>query len=145
MRSHLVLLMLLSTASPALAQSVPSPVSEIERALADPATADRMAQSMQALSNAFLNLPVGEVQAAIEGRQPTPQDRKRTVGDMARRDNPGFDRDFRRQIANAKPTIVQSMNALSSALPGMIRGVEQMQRSLKRATANMPDPTYPKR
>ena len=37
------------------------------------------------------------------------------------------------------------MNALSSALPGMIRGVEQMQQSLDRATANMPDPTYPKR
>ncbi len=30
---------------------------------------------MQALSRAFLNLPVGEVQAAVEGRPPTPADK----------------------------------------------------------------------
>ena len=64
---------------------------------------------------------------------------------MARRDNPGFDRDFQRQIANARPMVEQSMKALSSALPGMISSVEQMQQSLDRAISNMPDPTYPKR
>ena len=145
MRTGLIFTSLLAIASPAAAQPAPSAVSEIERTLTDPATIDRMAKSMQALSNAFLNLPVGEVQAAIEGRQATPQEKGRTVGDMARRDNPGFDREFQRQIANAKPMVEQSMKALSSALPGMISGVEQMQQSLDRAISNMPDPTYPKR
>ena len=145
MRTSLIFTSLLAMASPAVAQPAPSAVSEIERTLTDPATVDCMARSMQALSNAFLNLPVGEVQAAVEGRQATPQEKKRTVRDMARRDNPGFDRDFQRQIANARPMVEQSMKALSSALPGMISGVEQMQQSLDRAISNMPDPTYPKR
>lgn len=145
MRTGLIFISLLAIASPAAAQPAPSAVSEIQRTLTDPATVDRMAKSMQALSNAFLNLPVGEVQGAIEGGPATPQEKRMTVRDVGRRDNRDFDRDLQRQIANARPMVEQSMKALSSALPGMISGVEQMQQSLDRAIANMPDPTYPKR
>ena len=146
MRAVLILTSLLLTATPAWAQQpAQSPVSEIERTLSDPATMDRMTRSMQALSNAFLNMPVGELQAAIEGRSATAQEKRLTVRDVGRRDNRNFDRDFQRQMANARPMIEQGMKALSSALPGMISGVGQMQQSLERAISNMPDPTYPKR
>ena len=146
MRAVLILTSLLLTATPAWAQQpAQSPVSEIERTLSDPATMDRMTRSMQALSNAFLNMPVGELQAAIEGRSATAQEKRLTVRDVGRRDNRNFDRDFQRQMANARPMVEQGMKALSSALPGMISGVGQMQQSLERAISNMPDPTYPKR
>ena len=146
MRAVLILTSLLLTATPAWAQQpAQSPVSEIERTLSDPATMDRMTRSMQALSNAFLNMPVGELQAAMEGRSATAQEKRLTVRDVGRRDNRNFDRDFQRQMANARPMIEQGMKALSSALPGMISGVGQMQQSLERAISNMPDPTYPKR
>jgi len=107
--------------------------------------ADKLARSMQALSKALLNLPVGEVQAAVEGRAPTPAERKLTVRDLARRDDRNFDRDFQRQIANARPMIAQGMKALQQSLPAMMHGLNEAQQSLERAVANMPDPTYPKR
>jgi len=147
MRKALILLPVLFGATPAFAQSTPSPgdVAQVQRVLGDPATADRVANVVQALSNAFLNLPVGEVQAAVEGRRPTPADRHVTVGDLARRDDPNFERNFHRQVAQAAPMMRQGMKAMSEALPEMMQGLGQAQRALERAAANMPDPNYPKR
>ena len=142
---NLMLLPLLLAASPAFAQGpaprpTPAP-QEIQRVLNDPAMADRMASVMQALSKAFLDMPVGEVEAAVEGRPPTPADRQRRVRDV----EPGVDVDLQAQMAQARPMIRQSMKALSDALPGMMKGFAEAQKSLDRAISNMPDPTYPKR
>jgi uncharacterized protein YukE len=68
-----------------------------------------------------------------------------TVRDMARRDDPNFDRHVQRDIANVRPMMRQSMNALNQALPQMMQGLNQAQQALARAVANMPDPTYPRR
>lgn len=150
MRHSLLLLPLLMTATPALGQApAPPPPShppaEMQRALNDPAMADRLANMMQALSKAFLDLPVGEVQAAVEGRPATPAEKKLTVRDLGRRDDPNFDRNIQRQIAQSKPMIRQGMKTLSDTIPVMMKSLEDVQRSLERAAANMPDPTYPKR
>ena len=153
MRTSLILLPLLLAASPAFAQPVPPPPrpvapdagQEMQRVLNDPAMVDRMTGMMQALSKAFLNLPVGEIQAAAEGRPPTRAERHMTVRDVARRDDPNFERDFQQRIAQSGPMVKQSMRALSDALPAMMQGLQQAGRALERAAANMPDPTYPKR
>ena len=150
MRTSLLFLPLLLCTTPAFAQAAPLPAMpgaapEMQRVLNDPAMADKLANVMQAMSKAFLDLPVGEVQAAVEGRRPTAAERRMTVRDMGRRDDPNFDRDFQRQIANAKPMMRQSMKALSEALPAVMQGMEQAGKALERAAANMPDPTYPKR
>jgi hypothetical protein len=130
---------LLMIATPAAAQSRPQPVQDIQRALNDPAMAERMTNVVQSLSNAMLDLPVGEVQAAVEGRTPTVADKRRTIRDLEP------DLDVRREISQARPMIQQSMKALGEALPGIVQSLQQAQRSLERAAANMPDPTYPKR
>ena len=130
---------LLMIAAPAAAQSQPRPVQDIQRALNDPATAERMTNVMQSLSNAMLDMPVGEIQAAVEGRTPTVADKRRTIRDLEP------DLDVRREISQARPMIQQSMKALGEALPGIVQSLQQAQRSLERAAANMPDPTYPKR
>jgi len=150
MRTGLILLPLLLSSAPAFAQAAPPPASppaaqEVQRVLNDPAMVDRMTGMMQAMSKAFLNLPVGEIQAAAEGRPPTPAERHMTVRDVARRDDPNFDRNFQQRIAQSGPMVKQSMRALSDALPGMMQGLQQAGRALERAAANMPDPTYPKR
>jgi hypothetical protein len=148
MRKISILLPLLFAASPALAQTAaPAPPAGIElpRELTDPATANRLANMMQGLSKAFLDMRVGEIKAAAEGRQPTPAEKRMTVRDMARRDDPNFDRNFQRQIAQSGPMIRQSMKALSDALPAMMQGLQQASNALERAAANLPDPTYPKR
>ena len=141
MRKSLILLLVLLSSAPALAQPAP----QIPPQLADPRMADRLADTMQSLSKALLDLPIGEVQAAVEGRDPTPADRKLTVRDLGRRDDPNFDRDFRQQIAQARPTIERGMKALNSALPAIQKALDDAGRAIDRATANLPDPTYPRR
>lgn len=147
MRSALILAPLLLGAAPALAQPAPAPApaiavpQQMQQMMSDPATVDRLTGAMQALSKAFLSLPVGEAQAALEGRQPSDADRRRTIGTES-----GIsERELRTRLAAAKPMLQQSMRALADALPAMMQGMAQAQQSIERAAANMPDPNYPKR
>jgi len=141
MRKSLIILPFLLTSSPAFAQAVP----QLPPDLTDPATAQRLTNSMQALSSALLNMRVGEVAAALEGRPATPEERNLTVGDLARRDDPDFDRHFHDQIASVGPTMQRSIKAMNRALPEISRDLKDVRKSLERAIANMPDPNYPKR
>ena len=144
MRKSLIILPLLWCASPALAQD-PSAEIKVPRELTDPATANKLAKTMDGLTNALLDLKVGEIQAAVEGRKPTPAERKLTVRDIERRKDPNFERNVRRQVAEAGPKIAQGMQALSDALPAVMKALDDASRAIDRAAANMPDPTYPKR
>jgi hypothetical protein len=147
MRS-IILFSLALCASPALGQSAVQAAPHairVPRELTDPATVERVANVVQATTDAFLNLPVGDVQAALEGRQPSPEEKRLTVRDLGRRDDPDFDRNIHRQISEAKPMIEHGMKALSEALPAVMKGLKDASRAIDRAAANMPDPTYPKR
>jgi hypothetical protein len=97
------------------------------------------------MSNAFLDLKVGSLDAALDGRKPRRAERNLTVRDLGRRDDPDFDRHFQQRMASAKPMIEHGVKALNQALPSMVQGLTQAQEALERAVANMPDPTYPKR
>jgi hypothetical protein len=148
MRAFQFILPLALAASPVLAQTKPAPPPEtivVPRELTDPAMADRLAGMVQALSKAFLNLPVGEIEAAAEGRPATQADRGRTIRDMGRRDDPNFDRNFDRQLAESRVTLRASMKAMATALPAMIKGLTDAGRALEKAAANLPSPNYPKR
>ena len=150
MRAFQLIVPLALVASPALAQTKPAPATAapetitIPRELTDPAMADRLARMMQAMSKAFLEIPVGEIEAAAEGRPATRADRRRTVRQIGRAEDPNFERDLQRQIANSKPMIEASMKALAAALPAMMKGLSEAGRELEKATANLPSPNYPK-
>jgi hypothetical protein len=142
MRTAFALLPLLMAAAPVAAaapQQQPQP--QVPPQLSDPAMVDRLSGTMQAMSRAFLDLPVGEIEAAVEGRPPTPADRNRTL----RSENPNLDREVQTQIAQARPMIRQSMKAISDALPAVMKSLHEARESIERAAANMPDPNYPKR
>ena len=141
MRKSLIIVPLLLASSRALAEPAP----QLPPELTDPAMVQRLTNSMQALSSAFLNVRVGEVTAALEGRPATPEERNLTVGDLARRDDPDFDRHFHEQIANVGPTMQRSIQAMNKAMPEIARDLKDVRKSLERAIANMPDPNYPKR
>ncbi|HLO18993.1 MAG TPA: hypothetical protein VK192_00675 [Sphingomicrobium sp.] len=148
MRPSLALLPLSLCAAPALAQSsapAAPKIMQLPPMLADPATADRLADSIQALSKALLDMKVGGVQAALEGRKATSAEKNLTVRDLARRDDPDLDRHLQQKIAEARPMIEQSMRAMNEALPAIQQNLAEAQKSLERAIANMPDPNYPKR
>ena len=113
--------------------------------LTDPATVHQLAGTLDSLSRALMNVRVGEAKAAIEGRDATPQERRMTVGDYARRNDPDFDRHMHRQIASIEPQVQRSVKAMNRALPALMQALDDAQHSLERAVANMPDPTYPRR
>jgi hypothetical protein len=140
MRKWLILLPILLGAAPVAAEPLKVPPE-----LTDPAMADKLARSMDAMSQAMLDLRVGAVQAAMEGREATAAEKKLTVRDLGRREDPNFDRNFRERMAQVEPTIERGMKVLNSALPAMMQGLDEASKAIERAAANMPDPTYPKR
>ena len=142
MRKASLILPLAILAAPAVAAPPPPPpeLIQIPPELTDPATADRLAGMAQALSKAFLDLPIGEVQAAAEGRPATAADRNMTVRDLGRRDDPNFDRNVERQIANARPMIEQSMKAFSQSLPAISQALTQAADQIRQVADNLPRP-----
>ena len=135
------LLLVPFAASPAAAAP---DTSAIEQALRDPAAAERIDRSLEALTDALLGLKVGEAKAALEGRKANAAERALTVGDLERQQ--GRDPEaVRRKVREAGPAIAKGMNALADALPALTRALSEVERAVERAAANMPDPTYPKR
>jgi hypothetical protein len=141
MRKIVILFPLLFCASPAFAQASP----KLPPELTDPAAIQRLTTTMQALSHALMDVRIGGVEAALQGREATSAEKRQTLGDIARRNDPQFDRHMQQQIASVGPQIQRSVQAINRALPEMIKSVEGAQKALDRAIANMPDPTYPKR
>ncbi len=146
MRKNLILMPLLICASPALGQDFPPPAAiQLPPELTDPAAAMKLARTMQAVSSALLNIRVGDMRAALEGREATPRERNETVGDIVRRKDPNFDRDVQREVATVGPKVMRGMQVVNRALPQVMQDVDDAQRSLERAVSNLPDPNYPRR
>ena len=98
---------------------------------------------MGALAKALMDMPVGELEAAIEGRAPTAADRRKRVRDeigarmSSARSRPG--RAVRPQMQAMSKALVASLPAIMEALGGPSSA------SLSGRVANLPDPTYPRR
>jgi hypothetical protein len=150
MRISLLVLPLALMASPALGQAKPAPAAPAEtiivpQALSDPATAEKLSRMMQSLSQAFLNMPVGEIEAAAQGRVVTQADRGRTLREVGRRDDPNFEQNLQRDLAGSSGMMQATMKAFVAALPSMMKGMSEAGRELEKAAENMPRPNYPKR
>lgn len=143
MRLLLIALPLAFIASPAMAQ--PSNAPQLPRELTDPAMADKLGKMAGALSRALLDLNVGEVQAAVEGRPVTEADRRRTVRDLAARGDPNIERQIERQAATSGAAIQAGAKAMAAALPAIMESVDRAAAEIDRATANLPRPGYPRR
>ncbi|HEX8938445.1 MAG TPA: hypothetical protein VF776_09275 [Sphingomicrobium sp.] len=141
MRKNLLIFPLLLCATPAVARPVP----QLPPELTDPQTAQKLANAVQLLSQAFLNVRVGEVKAALEGREASPQERNMTVGDLARQRDPDFDRHMQQRVASVGPIVKQGVKTLNQTLPAIMHDLADAEKSLDRAVANLPDPTYPRR
>ncbi|WP_395622624.1 hypothetical protein [Sphingomonas daechungensis] len=142
MRAVLVVLPLALLATPALAAPpADHDVSKIQRELADPKWADRLTDTMIAVSRAFLNMPVGEVEAAVQGRQPTAADKRRTM----QSETGMSEQQLQQKIEDTRPKIEAGMRAMAAALPAIVKGFSDAQREIERASANVPRPDYPRR
>ena len=81
--------------------------------LTDPAMADHIGDIAGALTRSVMNLPVGEVEAAIEGRPVTPSDRARTVRDEVR--DPYLDQRVASQAAQSGRAMQAATRAIGVA------------------------------
>jgi hypothetical protein len=144
MRLFLIAIPLALSAAPALA-AAPDPVPQLPRALTDPASADKIGHAAGALSKALLDLHVGELQAAVEGRPATAADRRRTLRDVAAHGDPDVERKVERRAAASGAAVQAGMKAMAEALPAIINAVERAGDDIDRATANLPQPGYPRR
>ena len=140
MRAIFLALPIAFLASPAAAEK-PAPTVQLPPELTDLKWADRLSDAMAAMSKAFLDMPIGEVEAAVEGRPATLADKRRTV----RSETGMSEREIREQVQAAKPAMQAGMTALAAALPPLLEGVSKAQAEVDRATANVPRPDYPKR
>jgi len=144
MRKILIFVPLLMCATPALAQDAP-PAFQLPRELTDPQSAMKLAAKLQGISNALMNVRVGELGAALEGRQATARERNVTVRDLVHRQDPNFEQHMQQKVATVGPKVLQTMQTLNRTLPQVMHDVDDVQRSVERAVANLPDPTYPQR
>ena len=143
MRALFALPLLLIAAPAAAQQAAPREPIVIPPELTSPETAKKLGKMVGPLSRALMNLPVGEIEAIAQGREPTAADKRRTVRDMS--GSPAEAAEIERELANAGPVIEQSMKRLTAVLPVLVRSLEGIGEELEKATANMPRPGYPKR
>ncbi len=139
MRIALAALPLLIIAVPAAAQPA---APQLPRELSDPALGAKLGKMAGALSKALMDMEVGEIAAAAEGREASAAEKKRTVRDLTGPIDPGA---VERQVAAATPAMQRSMAALMNALPAMMAAMEGAIGEIDRAAANLPQPGYPKR
>ena len=118
----------LASASPALAQQAAPPPPEayqLPPELTDLRWADRLTDAMVAMSKAFLNLPVGEIEAAVEGR---PVDVRRPAPDAVAAAKPTCPSAIsREQIEATRPAMQAGMRAVAAALAGDDEGPDRRQ------------------
>ena len=148
MRALMVLLPLVLAAAPsAAAEPQRDGDFQIPSELTDPAMAEALGKMLANITKVMMDMPIGEMQAAAEGREPTAADKTRTVRDLAGRD-PNFERKVEEQVRLAMPRMQATMKAMAKSLPAMAKAMEKategMEDRLDRATANLPTPGYPK-
>ncbi len=135
-------------AAPAAAAPGDEDPYQIPPELTDPAMAQTLGKMLASMTKAMMDMPVGGLQAAVEGREATAKEKGRTVRDMTGRDS-DFEGKVETQVAQAVPRMQAGMKAMAASLPEMMKALEKaaedMEGSLDRATANLPQPGYPKR
>jgi hypothetical protein len=141
MRAFLIALPLALAAAPAAA--APDSIRQLPSELSDPAMADKLSDMLAPLMKAMMDMPIGEMEAAITGREPTPADKSRRVRDAI--GGPDAERKLQADLAAAGPQMRAVQQALVASLPALMGALSGMEMELEKATANLPDPTYPKR
>ena len=141
MRLPLVIAAIAATAAtPAFAQTA-TPAPQLPPEITDGRMLDQLGDVAGVLAKALMNLPVGEVEAAIENRPVTRDDRQKTVATEMGTDA----REIDSEVERGKVAMKQGGQAMIRALPVITRELGRIGEQIDRALANMPSPTYPKR
>src|SRR4029453_13819038 len=141
MRALLIALPLALIPVPALA--APMEATQLPPELSDPAMADKLGKMAGTLTRVLMDMPVGELEAAAQGREATAADRTKRVRDEI--GGPEAEHEVEAKVAASGRQMQVMTKALISSLPSIMASLEGVEKELERARANLPDPTYPKR
>jgi hypothetical protein len=114
---------------------------ELPPELADGRVVDQIGSMVGALSRALLNLPIGELEAAVENRPATRGDKARTVRSVTGVD----ERELDAEIEQGKVAVQAGSQAIVRSLPVIVEALNKAGEEVERATSNLPQPGYPKR
>lgn len=140
MRRLLFALPLMLATTPAVAAPAGP---QVPPELSDPAMAEKLGRMAGVLTKSLMDLPVGELEATIEGRPVTEADKAKRVRDSI--GGPEAERRVEAQVAQSGRQMQAATKALAASLPAIMAAMDGIQWELERAVANIPDPTYPKR
>jgi hypothetical protein len=116
MRLILLAAFSLTLAIPAAAQSPASPGGKIAA----------MAPAMDRATGALLDLDIGPILDAADPYHRRPAVRRRTLRDIARRDDPYFEQRLRGQIYGTTAAMARMADAIAAATPAMRQSLDRM-------------------
>jgi hypothetical protein len=143
LRKLLITAGILALAAPAMAQPQPYPDprdEEIVRDLPTREEAEAMGDALGRAAEAMMDVDVAPVIDAIDptGRS-TRGGRDRTIGDMARRDDPQAEEHIRRSVDAMSVGMGEMVTQMAVMAPVLRRSLEELERSLEQVARTMPD------
>ena len=102
---------------------------------------EEIAPAMDRATEALMNIDIGPILDAVDPMRPHPH---RTLRDMARRDDPDFDRNLRAQIYGSAAGLRRMTAAAAAAEPALRQALDQFRASIAVAmgepAADLPPP-----
>lgn len=141
-------------AGPAAAQQQPIPQAPrsvdprdeaIVRSLPDQREIEAMGDRAAGVVDAIMDVPVGPLREAIEGRPLSRRERNETLGDAARKDDPYFSERMRDQIAVASVAVGVLAEQMVVMTPVLRQTLEDASRRIEDAARGMPPRDYDRR
>jgi len=134
------------TAAPAQrTQPVDPRDEEVVRNLPRQQDVERIGDVVDATVGAVLQVPVGPIKEAIEGRKLSRREREETLGDVASKDDPYFRERMRDQIAVAGVAMEVLAEQMAVMTPIFRRTLEDVERRVEDAARGLPPRDYDRR
>ena len=146
MRKILIAALLTSVATPALAASHHAEDREIARTaarLSDPSTQAALSGMVLAMTDAFMDVRIDKLRAAIDRIDPDARDRRdnddaRTLGDVVARDNPYFRDDLARDTRHATGAFGDAATGMADMLPELRNMGDRIGRQIEESMRRFP-------
>lgn len=111
---------------------------EIVRSLPDGREISEMGEVAARAADAILDVPVGPLREAIEGRKLSRREREETLGDHAAKNDPHFRDRIRDQMATASVAMGALAEQMAVVAPVLRRTLEDVERRMEDAMRGVP-------
>jgi len=126
-----------AAAQPVAPRSAPSD-EEFRQAVPDQREMEKMGDVAANAIDALMDVPVGPLREAIEGRKLSPRERQETLGDHAGRDDPQFRERMRDQIGVVTIALGALTQHMAEIAPVLRRTLEDVEQRMDNAVRGLP-------